>query len=101
MSSWRTEPIRPALRRFGLPRRPAFAEGALGGVDAVARLALGLRVLRAEGEADVAAGAHQLGDEALSHVFRKVRVGRAPAAAVDDEVAAVGRPLDGFARLHE
>ena len=52
-------------------------------------------VAGAHGSLLIAAGTHQVGDELLARVLGQVRVGGAPQAATDNDVAAV-RSVEGF-----
>ena len=77
------------LRAVVPPDRAAFAERPLGAVDGGAGFAEGFASC-GEGGADGAAGLHEVVDEGLALLRRKMRVGAAPEAAADDDVAAVG-----------
>ena len=82
------------------PDRTAFTEAALGGVDRIAGAALGLGVTGLFGDADLAPCLHELVDQCLALLRIETRVAHAPQAALDDEVAAIGRAGIRIGRGH-
>src|SRR5687768_12588087 len=110
--SFRVESLEPRLIRrvphqlpvvigcpIAPPRRAAFAQGVLGGVDLGAGVAFGLGGGVAASLGDGAAGVHQGGDMADALFFRQGGITATPQAAADHEVATVGgdRVLGGWA----
>ena len=93
MNRWINESIAfPLLPPF----LPALAERDFARVYAHARIAHGLCVARAQGTPHVAPRPHQLVDESLPPLFRDVRVGRAPAAAINQYMMPIGGFLNPF-----
>jgi len=81
-----------AIEVFGAispPDRPALPERSLGVVDGGTSGNHGVRILRRASSLDCAAGIHELRDQLSATMLGQIRVGGAPQASADHDVATV------------